>query len=79
MMSIPSFLLSEVDELVQEGRFADRDSAIVELVRIGLEVVRARPRPIPHPARPPVPPGVREPSDDRPIEVDPATDVNWAP
>lgn len=70
---IPSDLLAQIDALVKEGRFPDRDAAVAEVVRRGLMVVRER---IPTPPRPPVPPGRQDPTDDRPIDVSP-TDVNW--
>jgi Arc/MetJ-type ribon-helix-helix transcriptional regulator len=77
-VELPPTLLAEVDTLVATGVFATRDAAIAELVRLGLDVFKARTRrPPPMPPRPPVPPGHQEPGDDRPISVDP-TDVNWA-
>lgn len=80
MVEIPAALRAEIDEFVSEGRFPDRDTAIVELVRIGLDEMRrrqrTRPRPGEPPERPPPPPGINEPHDDRPIDVKP-WDVNW--
>lgn len=76
---IPSSLLAEIDTLVREGRFQDRESAIREALRRGLDSLRRDGSGGPRtPPRPPTPPGHREPADDRPISVDP-TDVNWAP
>lgn len=76
MVELPTPLLAEVDRLVAQGVYPTRDAAVADLVRLGLESLRGTaPRP---PPRPPVPPGRREPGDDRPISVDP-TDVNWAP
>lgn len=75
MVELPATLLVEIDALVASGAFASREIAVAELVRLGLDVLKARSRP-PVPGRPPVPPGVREPGDDRPISVEP-TDVNW--
>lgn len=72
---IPSDLLSQIDQLVQEGRFPDRETAVAEVLRLGLLALRDR---APTPPRPPMPPGRREPHDDRPMNVDP-TDVNWMP
>lgn len=73
MIELPPTLLAEVDQLVQTGMFPSRDAAVAELLRLGLDVVKARAqrRPLPYPSRPPVPPGVNEPDDDRPISVDP--------
>ena len=78
-IDVPDTLLREIDALVLQGAFANRDVATSELLRLGLDAFRARgvPRP-PGPPRPPMPPGRREPGDDRPIQPDP-TDVNWAP
>ena len=76
VVELPPTLLAEIDALVATGAFPSRDAAVAELVRLGLDVLRARSRtPIP-PGRPPVPPGRRDPTDDSPISVDP-TDVNW--
>lgn len=75
MVQLPETLMQEVDALVSTGAFPSREAAVSELVRLGLEVLRTRRRP-PVPGRPPMPPGVRDPSDDRPISVDPS-DVNW--
>lgn len=72
---IPQTLLQEVDALVAEGVFPNREVAVNELVRLGLEAYRNRRRQ-PVPGRPPAPPGVRDPGDDMPTQVDP-TDVNW--
>lgn len=75
MVELPAPVLVEVDALVESGVYASREEAIADLVRLGLAALRTRaPRPYP---RPPTPPGRREPSDDRPIESDPARDVNW--
>lgn len=76
MITLPPTLLAEVDALVASGVFSSRDVAVSELMRLGLEVLKTRPRP-PAPPRPPMPPGVNDPSDDRPIHVDPGRDVNW--
>ena len=76
MIELPPVLLAEVDALVAAGRYRDRESAVADLVRLGLESLRAPGRPR-LPPRPPVPPGRSDPSDDRPISVDPS-DVNWA-
>lgn len=73
--AIPPGLMREVDALVQDGSFPSREQAIAELVRLGLEAVRARRGP-PVPPRPPMPPGRSDPGDDRPISVRP-DDVNW--
>lgn len=74
MIELPVPLLREVDALVADGVFATREEAVAALVRIGLDSFRSRgSRP---PPRPPVPPGHREPDDDRPISVDPS-DLKW--
>lgn len=77
MIEIPPTLLAEIDSLVATGVFPDRNVAVAELCRLGLEVLKTRPAP-PLPPRPPVPPGRSDPNDDRPISVDPS-DVNWMP
>ncbi len=74
-MEISAPLLVEIDALVAQGRFATREMAVDTLLRLGLAALKEKR--IPTPARPPPPPGVNEPSDDRPIGVDPKTDVNW--
>jgi len=73
MTELPPTLLAEIDQLVQTGMFPTREAAVAELVRLGLDVLKTRMRrtPDPMPPRPPVPPGVNEPGDDRPISVDP--------
>jgi hypothetical protein len=78
MIELPPTLLVEVDQLVQTGMFPTREAAVAELVRLGLDVLRQRTRrgPSPIPPRPPVPPGVNDPSDDAPISVDPR-DPKW--
>lgn len=76
MIQLPPTLLAEVDALVASGVFPSRDLAVAELMRLGLEVLKTRPRP-PAPPRPPIPPGVHDPTDDSPIRVDPGRDVNW--
>ena len=76
MVELPPALLAEVDALVATGQYRDRESAVADLVRLGLESLRARPTRPPLPPRPPMPPGRSDPSDDRPISVDPS-DVNW--
>lgn len=80
MLDLPSTLVEEIDDLVAQGAFPNRDVALVELLRLGLDAFRARghrrPAP-PGPPIPPAPPGRRNPEDDRPIQPDP-TDVNWA-
>ncbi|MFA5861835.1 MAG: ribbon-helix-helix domain-containing protein [Candidatus Thermoplasmatota archaeon] len=73
---LPPTLLEEVDGLVATGVFPTREAAIAELLRLGLDVLKARRRSPPFPPRPPTPPGVSDPNDDRPISVDPS-DVNW--
>lgn len=75
MVQLPETLMQEIDALVSTGAFPSRELAIAELVRLGLDVLKARSRP-PQPGRPPMPPGVHDPSDDRPISVNPS-DVNW--
>ena len=75
MFQLPPTMLQEIDSLVATGVFASREVAVVELVRLGLDVFKSRSRP-PLPPRPPAPPGRNEPGDDRPISVDPS-DVNW--
>jgi hypothetical protein len=76
-VAFPLTLLQEIDALVATGSYHDRDEAVAELCRLGLDMLKARaPRP-PLPPRPPVPPGHREPGNDEPISVDPR-DVNWA-
>lgn len=75
MIELPPTLLREVDALVATGVFATREDAVAELVRIGLDSFKSRGKP-PFPPRPPVPPGHREPDDDRPISVDPS-DLKW--
>jgi ribosomal protein S11 len=75
VFQLPPTMLQEIDNLVATGVFPSRDAAVTELVRLGLDVLKTRSR-SPVPPRPPVPPGRREPGDDRPISVDP-TDVNW--
>ena len=67
MVELPPTLLAEVDQLVQMGMFPTRDAAVAELLRLGLEALRDRTRrgPAPIPPRPPVPPGVHDPEDDR--------------
>lgn len=75
MVQLPAQLLAEVDALVATGVFPTRDDAVAELVRLGLDAIHARKRP-PLPPRPPMPPGRNDPTDDRPISVDPS-DVNW--
>lgn len=80
-VDIPQTLLAEIDELVALGAFASRETAVIELLRLGLASFRDRgsPRPGPgRPPRPPTPPGRNEPRDDDPIHVDPS-DVNWVP
>lgn len=78
-MELPPTLLTEIDNLVATGVFATRELAVTELLRLGLDVLKARsrpPQPGPGPMRPPMPPGVADPSDDRPISVDPS-DTKW--
>lgn len=75
-VALPDTLLAEIDQLVRTGRFASRDAAVVELLRLGLESLHGRG---PAPRRPPFPPGHRDPHDDAPIDVEPGRDVNWAP
>lgn len=78
MVELPATLLAEIDALVEGGEFATREIATTEIVRLGLDAWRARrtPRREPVPGRPAPPPGIRNPGDDRPIEINP-TDVNW--
>ena len=75
MFSLPPMLIEEIDALVTTGVFPTRDTAIAELVRLGLDRLRSRQRAPPVPNRPPVPPGVREPTDDEPISIDPTRDI----
>lgn len=75
MVELPATLLQEIDALVAVGAFPSREVAVSELVRLGLDVLKARSRP-PVPGRPPMPPGVNEPSPDKPISPNPS-DVNW--
>lgn len=71
---IPADLLTQIDALVAKGYFPDRQVAIEEVVRQGLNAVKEG---LPNrPPRPPMPPGRHEPTDDRPINVNPS-DVNW--
>lgn len=79
MVTLPPTLLAEVDALVTAGVFTSREAAVAELLRLGLDVLKARsrpPSPPSPPGRPPMPPGVGDPSDDRPISVDPR-DTKW--
>lgn len=79
MIRLPPTLEGEIDALVAQGVYGSRDEAAADLVRLGLEALRARaPRPgPPSPTRPPAPPGVGRPGDDdRPISVDPR-DTKW--
>lgn len=74
---LPATLLAEIDALVQTGAFPTRDAAVAELLRLGLDVLKSRVRPPAPPPAPPLPPSHRDPTDDRPISVDPTRDVNW--
>lgn len=79
MVELPPTLLAEIDALVATGVFPSRDLAVAELLRLGLDALKARTRPAPPPPMPgppPRPPGVAEPTDDRPISVDPR-DTKW--
>lgn len=77
MVELPATLLAEIDALVATGAFPSRDLAVAELIRLGLDALKARSRmPPPMPGRPPMPPGVSDPTDDRPISVDPR-DTKW--
>jgi len=72
---IPDGLARRIEELVQAGEYASPQSAVEDLLRRGLASLERGPMPPP----PPLPPGThRDPSDDRPIDVDPGRDVNWA-
>lgn len=75
---IPPTLLQEIDALVQTGAFSSREVAISELLRLGLDVLKARSRPPrgPGPMPPPMPSGVGDPHADDPISVDPR-DTKW--
>ena len=73
MIQLPPTLLAEVDALVASGVFASREVAVAELLRLGLQALRMRPRP----PLPPEPPMIRDPLGDEPISVDPKRDVNW--
>lgn len=78
MIQIPRALQQEIDALVAQGVYSDRDEAAADLIRIGLESLRSRgPRPPPF-RPPPAPPGVGQPPphDDEPISVDPK-DSRW--
>ena len=75
-VEIPMTLMQEIDSLVALGHFPTRDAAVAELLRLGLDVLKARSRAPPMPPRPPMPPGVGDPHQDEPIHVDPG-DVNW--
>lgn len=72
---IPSDVVAELDALVRSGLYPDRHTALVEVLRLGLDRLRQR-----GPARPgrPPPPLPQEPGTDEPIDVKP-WDVNWAP
>jgi Arc/MetJ-type ribon-helix-helix transcriptional regulator len=72
---IPSDILTEIDALVHEGLFPDREAALRAVLQAGLDRLRHR-----GPARPgrPPPPLPQEPGTDEPIDVKP-WDVNWAP
>ncbi|HVL48784.1 MAG TPA: hypothetical protein VM889_09530 [Candidatus Thermoplasmatota archaeon] len=71
---LPETLAREVRALVDAGEYPDLATAVADLVRLGL---LSRERPFrPSPGRPPMPPGRRDPGDDRPIEIRP-DDVNW--
>lgn len=73
MIELPPAILAEVDALVAQGAYRDRATAVADLVRLGLDALRSR---APRPPLPPRPPGRSDPTDDRPISVDPS-DVNW--
>lgn len=77
-IELPTTLAEEIDALVATGAFPTREAAVAELLRLGLDVLKARSRAprVPYPPRPPMPPGVRDPHEDEPISVDPS-DVNW--
>lgn len=61
-----------VQGLVSAGIYSDVDTAVSDLVRMALQGRRDRVYPNPEP----LPPPVRNPGDDRPIDIQPG-DVNW--
>lgn len=80
MVDLPPTLLAEIDALVATGAFPSRDLAVAELLRLGLDVLKARTKlppagPGPN-VPPPMPPGIGDPTGDRPIHVDPR-DTKW--
>lgn len=74
-VGVPEALARRIHEHVVRGEYASFQSAVEDLIRRGLASLELSPMPPP----PPPPPGVRDPGDDRPIDVNPARDVNWAP
>lgn len=74
-VTVPDALARRIQEHVASGQYGSFQSAVDDLLRRGLANLEQSPTP---PAPPP-PPGHLDPGDDRPIGVDPARDVNWAP
>lgn len=61
-----------VQGLVTSGVYPDMDTAVSDLVRMALQGRRDRV----YPQVEPLPPPVRNPGEDRPIDIHPG-DVNW--
>lgn len=75
-VALPDALFRKIEELVRVGEYASVQSAVEDLIRRGLAQIEGGPTPPPPP--PPAHPSNKDPGDDRPIDVDPGRDVNWA-